>query len=69
MIEKFTFLDYLTALERNLNESAKGSDTDVKLKEITELKAHKANITTMQRHLRHYKSLKFLIDNFGIALV
>ena len=63
----FTFNDYLTTLERSLSRTT-GEASGKKLQEVNDLRQHTATLTTMQKHLKNYKALKFSVENLGIEI-
>ncbi len=57
--QTFTFGDYLNQLATN----ATGDNAEKILIEVEHIKSHCANLPTMQKHLKQYKTLKSLFDN------
>jgi hypothetical protein len=62
-----TFNDYLTTLERSATRTT-GDASEKRLQEINDLRQHTATLTTMQKHLKNYKALKFSVENLGIEI-
>lgn len=62
-----SFADYLDALERNAKRQINES-SEKQLSELTDLRNHTAQLSTMQKHLKHYKTLKYLVESFGLVL-
>ena len=59
LMKKFTFSDYLAALERIFRQDS----IETRLNEVIELKEHRATVTTMQKHLKQYQAIKKLMAN------
>ena len=57
--QPFTFGNYL----HQLAAKATGEGSDIVLIEVESLKTHCADLRTMQRHLKQYKTLKALVDS------
>jgi hypothetical protein len=63
----FTFNDYLTILERSVTRTT-GDASEKRLQEVSDLRQHTATLTTMQKHLKNYKALKFSVESLGVEL-
>lgn len=61
----FSYMDYLNVLEHSSTKTTGATSAKV-LGEIQQLRNHKANLSTMQKHLRNFKTLKNLVENYGL---
>lgn len=64
----FSFYDYLDTLERSLSQK-QGEATANSLQEVQQLRSHTANVSAMQKHLKSYKTLKMLVDNYNLVFI
>jgi hypothetical protein len=60
----FLFSDYLDSLERSLTKTTVKT-SEKSLEEVNQLRNHTASLITMQKHLKNYKTLKSLVENYG----
>ena len=65
-MKTLTFADYLAVLEQSV--SKQGEDFNKRIIEINELRTHTAQLATMQKHLKHYKALKYLVESYGLNI-
>ncbi|GEM_PF-2012584 len=64
-MNKLTFSDYLNAIEKSVM-SSDVSDMEVLIEEIKDLREHKASSIIMSKHLRNFKTLKYLYDKYAL---